>query len=161
MPILLVSIFWFEKEVRDFLYPNYFFCAHCDDCIEAIIRSVNKKAIKRGSRAFRCKGGHTNFITPTNMIDHKQFWHLFKQETPKYPETPTRKGPTMSTMTPATSTRVSLPTVTPPAAATPAYDVPLKIILPMMLYRASKPTTKISWAGRPRMLAQSSNYNQS
>ena len=120
--------FGVEKEVRDFLYPNYFCCAHCDDYVEAMIHSMNKKAIKRNSRAFRCQGGHTNFITPTTLIDHKRFWRLFQQETPKYPETPARKGRTtsMSTMTPAASTRVSLLTVTPPAGPTPASDAPLE-----------------------------------
>jgi hypothetical protein len=117
-----------KKEVRDFLYPNLFFCAHCDDYVEAMIHSMNKKAIKRDSRAFRFQGGHTNFITPTTLIDHKRLWRLFQQETPEYPETPARKDRTtsMSTMTPAASTQVSLLTITPPVAPTPASDVPLE-----------------------------------
>jgi hypothetical protein len=54
----------------------------------------------------------------------KQFWRLFK-ETPEYPETPAKKGPTLPTaVKQAASTPASLPNVTPPAALTPASDLP-------------------------------------
>jgi hypothetical protein len=63
--------FGLDKEVCDFLYPNNFFCAHCDDFVEAMMLNVNKKAIKRNSMAFRCQGGHTNFICPTTLKDNQ------------------------------------------------------------------------------------------
>ena len=44
--------FGIEKEVREFLYPNHFFCAHCDDYVESMLHSINKKTIKRDSKAF-------------------------------------------------------------------------------------------------------------
>jgi hypothetical protein len=57
--------FGLDKEVCDFLYLNNFFCAHCDDYVEAMMLNVNKKAIKRNSRAFKYQGGQTNFICLT------------------------------------------------------------------------------------------------
>ncbi len=69
-----------EKEVREYLYPDHYFCAHCDDYVEAMIHSMNKKAIKRDSRTFSCQGGHTNFITPTTLKQDKLYWRLFTED---------------------------------------------------------------------------------
>jgi hypothetical protein len=63
--------FGVEKDVREYLYPNHFLCGHCDDYVEAMIHSINKKAIKRDSRTFICQGGHTNFIAPTTLKEEK------------------------------------------------------------------------------------------
>jgi hypothetical protein len=75
--------FGVKKEVREHLYPNHYFCAHCDDYGEAMIHSMNKKAIKRDSRTFICQGGHTNFIMPTTLKEHKLYWRLPFADAPK------------------------------------------------------------------------------
>jgi hypothetical protein len=69
--------FGVEKEVCEYLYPNHYFCGHCDDYVEAMIHSMNKKAMKRDSRTFICQVGHTNYITPTTFKEHKLYWRLF------------------------------------------------------------------------------------
>ena len=71
--------FGLELEVRQFLYPNHFFCAHCDDFVDAMIHGSNKKAIKRDSRRFICRGQHTNFIAPTTLKEDKQHFRLFAE----------------------------------------------------------------------------------
>jgi hypothetical protein len=63
--------FGVEKEVCKYVYPNHFFCGHCNDYIDAMIHSMNKKAIKSDSRSFICQRGHTKFIMPATLREHK------------------------------------------------------------------------------------------
>jgi hypothetical protein len=35
-----------EKEVREYLYPDHHFSAHCDDYVKAMIHSMKKKPLK-------------------------------------------------------------------------------------------------------------------
>jgi hypothetical protein len=71
--------FGIEKEVREFLCPDHYFCAHGDAYVEAMSHSPNKNAIKRNSRGFMCQGEHANFITPTTMKEDRRHWRLFAE----------------------------------------------------------------------------------
>ena len=120
--------FGLDLDVRQFLYPDHFFCAHCNDYVEAMIHSQNKKAIKRTSKRYICAGGHTNFIAPTTLKADRQHFRLFQEidedaeeieeedeemsvleEIVMTPATPATKGPTRTTVTPAASTPASVP----------------------------------------------------
>jgi hypothetical protein len=113
--------FGLEKEVREFLHPDYFFCGHCDDYVDAMIHSTNKKNIKRTSRQFICQGDHTNFIAPTTLKSDKQHFRLLAEEIEEEDvdaeETSVGEERGMIPATPAT--RATRPTVTP-ATSTPA-----------------------------------------
>jgi hypothetical protein len=66
--------FWIEKDARQFLplHPDHFFCGHCNDCVEAMTRSMNKKAIKRDSKNFVCQGGHHSQLHHSNNLERRK-----------------------------------------------------------------------------------------
>jgi hypothetical protein len=118
--------FGVDKDVREYLYPNNFFCAHCDDYVETMIHSTNKKAVKRDSQAFICQGGHTNFITPTTIKEDKLHWRLFAD----IPEDAGLEVEEMSATAPRVERRTATPTTTgtTPKTVTPAASTPLPVI---------------------------------
>jgi hypothetical protein len=72
--------FGIDKESRDLLYPEHYFCDRCDDYVNSMILSGRKGAIKRDSRNFMCDAGHTSFIFPTAMKKNKVH-HLLRELT--------------------------------------------------------------------------------
>jgi hypothetical protein len=131
-----------EKDVREYLYPNHFFCGHCDDYVEAMIHSMNKKAIKRDSRAFICQGGHTNFIAPTTLKEEKLHFRMFsetpeaddvlveRESTPilnrRFPHTATATATTETTCTVSVTPAASEATAAAAASSSLANDVALR-----------------------------------
>jgi hypothetical protein len=115
--------FGVKKDVPEFLHPDHFFCGHCDDCAEAMTHSVNKKAVKRNSRAFVCQGEHTNFIAPATLKEDRRHHVLLAEDAKESDkedavEMSASEERVLSPTTPATK-RATAATVTP-AALTPA-----------------------------------------
>jgi hypothetical protein len=69
--------FGYGKKEAEILFPNHFFCSHCECYIEAIL--AGSKRVKRDSENFRCEGNHTNWIAPTTFKEEKTNWLLFKR----------------------------------------------------------------------------------
>ena len=80
---------------------------------------MNKKAIKRDSRAFICQGGHTNFISPSILKEQKLFWRLFADRTNEAKN----EEEDLEEISVTTHNRV-VTAATPIAAVTPAASTP-------------------------------------
>ena len=53
-------------QIREFLYPDYFFCSPCKLYEnELSVAGNNSSRIKRNSKVFRCQAKHTEFSFPT------------------------------------------------------------------------------------------------
>jgi hypothetical protein len=110
-----------DKRGRDMLYPDYFFCQHCEDYVQAMLLSSRKSSIKRNSTTFICQGSHTSFIHPTTKKSDRSHYTLFRPYQNGHDvEDATADATATATVTTNRAPRVTptTVTVTPPTTVT-------------------------------------------